>query len=110
MCLLFFFSTMMLRLGFRGVRGVYGAAERRHAAPAVVGRLGLALDKEFGFWGHDDGRRRTKPGSPPNPPWFFEQKIAKFLPPIFFSKKNLAPNFFLVILMIITPRRRGKPQ
>ena len=52
MCLLFFFSTMMLRLGFRGVRGVYGAVERRHAAPAVVGRLGLALDKEFGFWGH----------------------------------------------------------
>ena len=44
MCLLFFFSTMMWRLGFRGVRGVYGAVERRHAAPAVVGRLGLVLD------------------------------------------------------------------
>ena len=34
--------------------------------PAVVGRLGLVLDTELGFWGHGrttDGR--TKPGSPP---------------------------------------------
>ena len=61
MCLLFFFSTMMWRLGFRGVRGVYGAAERRRAAPAVVGRLGLVLDTELGFC----RTGRTKPGSPP---------------------------------------------
>ena len=39
MCLLFFFSTIQLTAGLccRGVRGVYGAAERRHAAPAVIG-------------------------------------------------------------------------
>ena len=52
MCLLFFFSTMMWRLGLAWVRGVYGAVERRLAAPAVVGRIGLVLDTELGFWGH----------------------------------------------------------
>ena len=30
--------------------GCLWAVERRHAAPAVVGRLGLALDTEPGFW------------------------------------------------------------
>ena len=46
--------------------------ERRLAAPAAVGRLGLALDTEFGFWAsRTDGR--TKPGSPP---FFFEQETA----------------------------------
>ena len=95
MCLLFFFSTIQLTVGLccRGVRGVYGAVERRHAAPAVVGRLGLVLDTELGFWAsrrrRTDGRNRA----PPRPP-FFEQKIAKFLSPIFFSKKILAPIFF----------------
>ena len=73
MCLLFFFSTIQLTVGLccRGVRGVYGAVERRHAAPAVVGRLGLALDTEFGFWGHG---RTTKPPSPQA--LFFEQETA----------------------------------
>ena len=49
-------------------RGVYGAVERRLAAPAVVGRLGLVLDTKFRFWGHDDdddgrtdGRNRAPP-------------------------------------------------
>ena len=76
MCLLFFFSTIQMTAGLccRGVRGVYGAAERRHAAPAVVGRLGLALDTELGLWASgrtDDGRTmdgRTKLDFPPNPP------------------------------------------
>ena len=65
MCLLFFFSTIELTVGLccRGVRGAYGAVERRHAAPAVVGRLGLVLDTELGFWGH--GRTDGRPGSPP---------------------------------------------
>ena len=41
--------------------------------PAVVGRLGLVLDTELGFWGHDgrttDGRRTDETGLPPlNPP------------------------------------------
>ena len=60
MSLLFFFSIIQLTAGLccRGARGANGAVERRHAAPAVVGRLGLVLDTEFGFWGHD-GRRRT---------------------------------------------------
>ena len=64
MCLLFFFSTIQLTVGLccRGVRGAYGAVERRHAAPAVVGRLGLVLDTDSGFGLHG---RRTKPGSPP---------------------------------------------
>jgi hypothetical protein len=64
MCLLFFFSTMMWRLGLAWVRGVYGAVERRLAAPAVVGRLGLVLDTELGFC-RTRRRRTTKPGSPP---------------------------------------------
>ena len=75
MCLLFFFSTIQMTAGLccRGVRGVYEAVERRHAAPAVVGRLGLVLDTELGFWASgrtDDGRMdgRTKAGFPPNPP------------------------------------------
>ena len=57
----------MLRLGFRGVRGVYGAVERRHAAPAVVGRLGLVLDIELGGAGHGRTDRRTddETGLPP---------------------------------------------
>ena len=38
--------------------------------PAVVGRLGLVLDTELGFWAH--GRNRA----PPRPPWFFEQETA----------------------------------
>ena len=67
MCLLFFFSTMMWRLGLAWVRGVYGAVERRHAAPAVVGRLGLVLDKEPRFWasGRMNGRRTDETGLPP---------------------------------------------
>ena len=48
-----------------GVRGVYGTVERRFAAPAVVGRLGLVLDTEFGFWASRRRRTTTKPGSPP---------------------------------------------
>jgi hypothetical protein len=40
--------------------------------PAVVGRLGLVLDTELGFWGH--GRRNRAP--PLKPPWFFEQETA----------------------------------
>ena len=67
MCLLFFFSTMMWRLGLAWVRGVYGAVERRHAAPAVVGRLGLVLDTEFGFW-LQDGRTDETWLPPLNPP------------------------------------------
>ena len=50
-------------VGLAWVRGVYGAVERRHAAPAVVSRLGLVLDTELGFC--RTRRRRTKPGSPP---------------------------------------------
>ena len=83
-----FISIIQLTVGLccRGVRGVYGAVERRHAAPAVVGRLSLILDTELGFWvlfcrtrrTDDNGRNRA----PPRPP-FFEQKIAKFLSPIF---------------------------
>ena len=78
MCLLFFFSTMMWRLGLAWVRGVYGAVERRLAAPAVVGRLGLVLDTELGFCRtrrttDDDGRNRAPPLKPP---WFFEQETA----------------------------------
>ena len=75
MCLLFFFSTIQLTAGLccRGVRGVYRAVGRRRAAPAAVGRLGLVLDAELGFWasGRTDGRTtdgRMKPGSPPKPP------------------------------------------
>ena len=81
MCLLFFFSTMMWRLGLAWARGVYGAVERRHAAPAVVGRLGLVLDTELGFCRTgrtDDGRNRATPRPP-----FQEQKIANILSPIF---------------------------
>ena len=83
MCLLFFFSTIQMTAGLccRGVRGVYGAAERRHAAPAVVGRLVLILEKNSGFGNTTDGRRtddgRTdETGLPPKPPWFFEQETA----------------------------------
>ena len=73
MCLLFFFSTIQLTvwLRCRGVRGVYGAVERRLAAPAVVGRLGLVLDTELGFWasGRTDDGRTDETGLPPlNPP------------------------------------------
>ena len=51
MCLLFFFSIIQLTVGLccREVRGVNGAVERRRAAPAVVGRLGLVLDTDSGF-------------------------------------------------------------
>ena len=101
MCLLFFFSTTMWRLGFRGVRGVCGAVERRHAAPAVVGRLGLVLDTVFGFWGHG---RTTKPPSPQA--LFFEQETATELGsrfPFFCGFKN-----YRLYIMNITPRRRGK--
>ena len=68
MSLLFFFSIIQLTVGLccRGVRGVYGAVERRHAAPAVVGRLGLVLDTELGFWA---SRTTDETGLPPlNPP------------------------------------------
>ena len=68
MCLLFFFSTIQLTAGLRcrGVRGAYGAAERRLAAPAVVGRIGLVLDTELGFWA---SRTKDETGLPPlNPP------------------------------------------
>jgi hypothetical protein len=57
-----------------------GAVERRLAAPAVVGRLGLVLDTDsersgFGFTtdGRTDGRNRAPPLKPP---WFFEQETA----------------------------------
>ena len=56
-----------------GVRGVYGAVERRHAAPAVVGRLGLVLDTGLEFRDTTDGRNRAPPLKPP---WFFEQETA----------------------------------
>ena len=67
MCLLFFFSIIQLTVGLccRGVRGVYGAVERRLAAPAVVGRLGLVLDTELGFCRTRRTTTTTKPGSPP---------------------------------------------
>ena len=74
------FSSPPLTAGFccRGVRGVYGAAERRHAAPAVVGRLGLVLDTELGFWasGRTTDGRTDETGLPPKLPWFFEQETA----------------------------------
>ena len=69
MCLLFFFSAMMWRLGLAWVRGVYGAVERRHAAPAVVGRLGLALEADSGFAGHGrttDDETGLPPSNPPS--------------------------------------------
>ena len=54
--------------------GVAGRWARRHAAPAVVGRYIFFRDLAFfgdsedsGFAGHDDGRRRTKPGYPQTP-------------------------------------------
>ena len=74
MCLLFIFSTIQLTVGLccRGVQGACGAFERRHAAHAVVGRLGLVLDTEFGFWA---SRRRNR-APPLKPPWFFEQETA----------------------------------
>ena len=74
-CLLFFFSTIELTAGLccRGVRGVYGAVERRHAAPAVVGRLGLVLDTDSGF-GDTDGRTDDETGLPRL--LFFEQETA----------------------------------
>ena len=72
MQLLFFFFTIQLTAGLscRGVRGVYGAAERRHAAPAVVGRLGLVLDTELGFWasGRTTDGRTDETGPPPQTP------------------------------------------
>ena len=50
-----------------GVWGAYGAVERRFAAPAVVGRLGLVLDTDSGFAGQDG--RTDETGLPPlNPP------------------------------------------
>ena len=80
-------------MGLAWVRGVYGAVERRLAAPAVVGRLGLVLDTELGFWGHgrtdDDGRRNRAP--PIKPPLFFEQETATelgFRFPFFCGFKN----------------------
>ena len=70
MCLLFFFSIIQLTAGLccRGVRGVNGAVERRRAAPAVVGRLGLVLDTELGFWASrttDDDETGLPPLNPP---------------------------------------------
>ena len=77
------------------VRGVYGAVERRLAAPAVVGRLGLVLDTELGFWGHgrtdDDGRRNRAP--PLKPPLFFEQETA--------TELGFRFPFFAVPIMLI---------
>ena len=68
MCLLFFFSTIQLTVGLccRGVRGVYGAAERRHAAPAVVGDSTWFLTQNSGF-GLQDGRRRRNRAPPQTP-------------------------------------------
>ena len=67
MCLLFFFSTMMWRLGLAWVRGVYGAVERRLAAPAVVGDSACFLTQNSGFAGQDG--RTDETGLPPlNPP------------------------------------------
>ena len=77
MCLLFFFSIIQLTVGLccRGVWGAHGAVERRHAAPAAVGRLGLVLDTELGFWA--SRTTTTKPGgSPLKPPWIFEQETS----------------------------------
>ena len=56
MCLLFFFSTMMWRLGLAWVRGVYGAAERRLAAPAVVVDPGVGPTRPVT---NDRDRRRS---------------------------------------------------
>ena len=75
MCLLFFFSAIQLTAGLVVGSGVsIGPLSGRHAAPAVVGRLGLVLDTDSGFAGHGDGRRNRAP--PPKPPWFFEQETA----------------------------------
>ena len=48
--------------------GCQWTVERRHAAPAVVGRLGLVPDTEFAFWA---SRRTDETGLPP---LFFEQE------------------------------------
>ena len=58
---------MTVGLVCRGARGANGAVERRRAAPAVVGRLGLVLDKDFGFWAsgrRTDGRNWAPPQTP----------------------------------------------
>jgi hypothetical protein len=67
--------------------GVAGRWARRHAAPAVVGRF--IFFRDLAFFGDSErsgfgDTTTTKPGSPPSTPWFFEQKIAKFLSPNFF--------------------------
>ena len=83
---------------WRGVRGVYGAVERQHAAPAVVGRLGLVLDKNSGF-AEQGGRRtaddgRAKPGSPQAPFLSFNRKPQR--------NSDLDFRFFAVSISMLT--------
>ena len=67
MCLLFFFSTIELTVGLccRGVRGAYGAVERRHAAPPSSADSAWFLTQNSGFAGHDDGRTDGRNRVPP---------------------------------------------
>ena len=56
-------------------------------------------DSERSGFGYTDGRRRRRNRAPPlKPQRFFEQKIAKFLSPIFFFKKKFGAKIFLAIL------------
>ena len=83
--------------------GPLGAATRcpRRRRPFhFFSRLGLFWRFEtLGFWGHDDDDDDDETGLPPLNPWFFEQKIAKFLSPNFFFKKKIGAKFFLAILI-----------
>ena len=70
MSLLFFFSIIQLTVGLCccGARGANGAVERRHAAPAVVGRFIFFRDSAWLLTKTrvlPDTDGRTKPGSPP---------------------------------------------
>ena len=93
MCLLFFFSTMMWRLGLAWVRGVYGAAERRHAAPPSSADSAWFLTQNSGFGLHDET------GLPPfNPPGSSNRKPQR--------NSDLDFRFFAVSKKMYWKRRR----
>ena len=68
--------------------------------PAVVGRLGLVLDTELGFWGH--GRRTDETGLPPlNPPGSSNRKPQPEIEirfPFFCEQKKLRFQIRIIVI------------